>query len=335
MRVDRLFGWSWLVLVLAGCDGILPPPPPPVSNVSSEEAVEAQTSEATSEDQEEVVPRGPTSGPDHYKVKFETSKGDFVVEVHRDWAALGADHFFNLVKSGFYDHCKIFLVNPGYIVQFGINGDPEVHRKYSMTMIDDDIPRKGVLNIRGRIAFAVSGERNARTTQLFINYKSNTRMDVYRFTPFGEVVEGMDDVVDQFNSEYGEAPSSPQVQQSVMNSGNAVLDDRFPNLDYIKRAVIIEPAEFATDTQTATEESIKEPTALETPSSETKEPAETEKSAEKSEDKSTDSQSPVEPEKPAPATSEPPATEKPEPAVDQPVEPDQPDPPKGPEPADN
>lgn len=160
-------------------------------------------------------------------------------------------------------------------------------------------------------------------------------MDVYRFTPFGEVVEGMDDVVDQFNSEYGEAPSSPQVQQSVMNSGNAVLDDRFPNLDYIKRAVIIEPAEFATDTQTATEESIKEPTALETPSSETKEPAETEKSAEKSEDKSTDSQSPVEPEKPAPATSEPPATEKPEPAVDQPVEPDQPDPPKGPEPADN
>jgi peptidyl-prolyl cis-trans isomerase A (cyclophilin A) len=169
--------------------------------------------------------------PDTYQVLFETSKGEFTIEVHREWAPNGADRFFKLIESGYYDECRFFRVVPGFMVQWGINGDPEIQKNWVKATIKDDAVTKS--NTRGFITFATSG-RNSRTSQLFINYGDNSRLDGMGFAPFGQVVDGMD-VVDAINSQYREQPDQGRIQ----SSGNAYLKKAFPKLDHIKKASII------------------------------------------------------------------------------------------------
>lgn len=233
MCAARLRSYGWLVLLLVGCDGILPPPPPPKTRTAP--ALPATTSESNSKPSS--VPRGPDSAPEHFKVKFETSKGDVVVDVHRHWAGHAADRFYQLVKEGYYDGNRFFRVaaNPK-IVQFGLNGDPEITAKYLEKGIPDE-PRTQS-NVRGTLAFAKSSQPNSRTTQLFINTGDNSQgLDQQGFAPFGKIIEGLEEAVDQITNEYGEEPN----QGTIMQAGNTYLEARFPNLDYIIKATILSP----------------------------------------------------------------------------------------------
>ena len=174
--------------------------------------------------------------PASYKVKFDTSKGAFVLQVTRAWAPLGADRFYNLVKSGFYDNVRFFRVISGFMVQFGISGDPAVMAGWRDAPIKDDPVTQS--NKRGTITFAMAGP-NTRTTQVFINFADNDRLDASGFSPFGRVVSGMD-VVDKLNPEYGEgAPRGRGPDQSRMQrEGNAYLTKEFQRLDFVKKATI-------------------------------------------------------------------------------------------------
>jgi peptidyl-prolyl cis-trans isomerase A (cyclophilin A) len=179
--------------------------------------------------------------PATYKVKFTTTKGDFVVEVTRAWAPIGADRFYNLVKNGFYSNVVLFRVVSGFVVQFGINGDPKISAPWSHATIPDDSVAQS--NKRGTITYATAGP-NTRTTQVFINLGDNSRLDGQGFAPFGEVVEGMD-VIEKLDSEYADQPTGAQDQ--IEAKGNAFLKASFPNLDSIKTAVIVPaPAAAAT-----------------------------------------------------------------------------------------
>jgi peptidyl-prolyl cis-trans isomerase A (cyclophilin A) len=174
--------------------------------------------------------------PATYNVNFETTKGTFVVQVTRSLAPLGADRFYNLVKSGFYDNVRFFRVVSGFMVQFGINGDPAVMATWRDKPINDDKVVQG--NKRGNITFAMAGP-NTRTSQVFINFVDNTNLDGMGFASFGKVTSGMN-VVDALNAEYGEgAPRGRGPDQSRMQrEGNAYLVKEFPRLDYIKKATI-------------------------------------------------------------------------------------------------
>jgi peptidyl-prolyl cis-trans isomerase A (cyclophilin A) len=174
--------------------------------------------------------------PPVYKVEFDTSKGPFVVEVHRDWAPNGADRFYNLIKNGFYDNVRFFRVVEGFMAQFGVNGDPKVSAAWRDARIKDDPVR--VSNKRTFVTFATAGP-NTRTTQIFINYGDNSNLDGQGFSPFGQVVSGMK-VVDSLYSGYGEgAPGGRGPNQArVQSEGNAYLTSAFPNLDYVKKATI-------------------------------------------------------------------------------------------------
>jgi peptidyl-prolyl cis-trans isomerase A (cyclophilin A) len=174
--------------------------------------------------------------PASYKVKFDTSKGIVVIQVNRDWAPNGADRFYNLVKNGFYDNTRFFRVISGFMVQFGINGDPKLSPAWRNAKIPDDAVKQS--NKRGNITFATSGP-NSRTTQVFINFRDNAGLDGQGFAPFGQVVSGMD-VVDKLHAGYGEgAPSGRGPEQGrVQSEGNAYLTKDFPQLDFIKKASI-------------------------------------------------------------------------------------------------
>ena len=163
---------------------------------------------------------------------FDTSVGSFVIEVHRDWAPKGADRFYNLVKNGFFDNTRFFRVMPGFMVQFGINGDPEIQKHWADASIPDDpVTQK---NLRGYVTFAQTSAPNSRSTQVFINYADrNTFLDSQRFAPFGQVISGME-IVDKINSGYGETPDQGLIQRQ----GNKYLNAQFPKLDYVTKARI-------------------------------------------------------------------------------------------------
>ena len=174
--------------------------------------------------------------PATYKARFDTTKGAFVVEVTRAWAPKGADRFYNLVKSGFYDDARFFRVISGFMVQFGIHGTPGIMARWRAAQISDDQVTQS--NTRGMITFATAGP-NTRTSQVFINFGDNSQLDKMGFAPFGRVVSGMN-VVDAINAEYGEgAPRGRGPDQSrIQNEGNAYLSKDFPRMDYIKKATI-------------------------------------------------------------------------------------------------
>lgn len=172
--------------------------------------------------------------PDVYKVKFTTTKGDFIVEVHRDWAPNGADRFYNLVNNGFFDDNAFFRVVKGFMVQFGVTGDPKVNAAWIQASIPDDPVKQS--NKPGMITFATAGP-NTRTTQVFINYNDNANLDGQGFSPFGYVSSGFN-VVQALNGEYGDgAPFGKGPDQNrIQTEGNGYLKREFPNLDYVKMA---------------------------------------------------------------------------------------------------
>jgi peptidyl-prolyl cis-trans isomerase A (cyclophilin A) len=188
------------------------------------------------DDKDPKTPK-PDSVPEKFRAKFETSKGDVLIEVTRAWSPNGAARFYDAVKAGFYDECRFFRVVPGFMVQWGINGSPKVQSKWRDAEIKDDVvpAKERASNTRGFITFAKSGKPHSRTTQLFINYGDNARLDADGFTPFGKVIEGME-VVDKINAKYRERPN----QGAIQEEGNAYLKENFPDLDFIKKATIVE-----------------------------------------------------------------------------------------------
>ncbi len=175
--------------------------------------------------------------PEVFRVKFETSQGDFVVEVTRAWSPRGADRFHELVRMRYFDQGRFFRVVPGFIAQFGVHRDFKVHEVWRELFIMDDPPKEK--NVRGTLAFAQSGV-NTRATEIFINLADNAALDGEGFVPFAKVTEGMD-VVDRFYAGYGEMrPEGKQIDPGrVEGEANEYLVPRFPRLDYIKRALFV------------------------------------------------------------------------------------------------
>jgi peptidyl-prolyl cis-trans isomerase A (cyclophilin A) len=208
-----------------------PPPetaasaPPPASAPPVEPAAKAPEPPAKKAEK----PMSSTA-PENFKVKFTTSKGPVVVEVHKAWAPKGAQRFYELVRAGYFDGNRFFRIVPNFIVQFGMSGDPAMTKKWDRNITDDPVTQT---NRTGSITFATAGP-NTRTTQLFINLRSNQMLDGQGFAPFGMVVEGMS-VVESFDKEYGERPD----QESIRMRGNAYLNEQFPKLDYIKKAEVL------------------------------------------------------------------------------------------------
>ena len=177
------------------------------------------------------------TAPDTYNVKFDTSIGEFVIRVTRAWAPNGADRFYNLVKNGFYDDARFFRAVPNFMVQFGLNANPNVSKVWQSARIPPDKVTQS--NKKGFITFAMGASPDTRTTQVFINFRNNGNLDGMGFAPFGEVVSGID-VVDKIYTGYGEgAPRGGGPPQGrVAAEGNAYLIKSFPKMDYIKTATI-------------------------------------------------------------------------------------------------
>lgn len=175
--------------------------------------------------------------PATYKVKFKTTKGDFTIEASRDWAPLGADRFYNLVKAGYFTDIAFFRVIPGFMLQFGIHGDTAISAKWREARIQDDPVKQS--NARGFITYAMAGP-DTRTTQFFINFGNNAGLDSQGFSPFGKVTDGMT-VVDGIYSGYGEgAPRGMGPDQGrTQMEGNAYLKKDFPKMDYIISAELV------------------------------------------------------------------------------------------------
>jgi peptidyl-prolyl cis-trans isomerase A (cyclophilin A) len=170
--------------------------------------------------------------PDLYRVKFATTHGDIVIEVHRAWAPLGADRFYNLVVNNFFTDAAFFRYVPNFIVQFGLPANPAIGRVWQSANIKDDPVKHG--NTKGTLVFATAGP-NTRTTQLFINFADNTPLDAQGFAAFGQVVSGMN-IAEGLYSGYGEKPD----QGAITSQGKAYLDKNFPKIDSIKSATIEE-----------------------------------------------------------------------------------------------
>jgi peptidyl-prolyl cis-trans isomerase A (cyclophilin A) len=178
--------------------------------------------------------------PAQYKVKFVTTRGEFTLAVTRAWAPLGADRFYNLVKHHFYDNASIFRVVPNFVAQFGISAYPAVTTAWRGTDIKDDPVTQS--NKRGYLTFATSGP-NTRTTQVFINFKDNARLDGMGFAPFG-VVEGDGmKVVDMFYDQYGDNAGPDQAKIETL--GKPYIDKGWPKLDTIKSATLLTTAPAA------------------------------------------------------------------------------------------
>lgn len=235
----------WLAVSLLGCGNQAKPQPQAT-------APQAQEPEpvAPSQPKPEPVPRPepqaaaePTpasfaeeQSPDTYAVKLETTKGEIIIDVTRDWAPKGADRFYTLVKSGFFDDVAFFRVISKFMAQVGISGDPDQNALWRERRILDDAVRQS--NVRGMVTFATSGP-NSRTTQFFINFADNSRLDTMGFAPFGKVRDM--DIADALHAEYGEgAPrGNGPFQGRLQKEGNAYLKAEFPKLDYIRKATVL------------------------------------------------------------------------------------------------
>ncbi len=176
------------------------------------------------------------TAPDIFQTRLETAAGSFVIEVHRDWAPLGADRFYNLVKRGWYDGVRFHRVLQDFTAGWGIHDDPYVNRVWQNELLADDPVTQS--NTRGRVSFARSGA-NSRTTHVFVNSKDNSSLDD-RFAPFGEVIEGME-VVDALYAGYGDGPPRGDgiYQAMALARGAEYFDVEFPELDRIERATIL------------------------------------------------------------------------------------------------
>ncbi|PYP89277.1 MAG: peptidylprolyl isomerase [Blastocatellia bacterium AA13] len=175
--------------------------------------------------------------PEIFRARFETSKGSFIIEAHREWAPIGVNRFYNLIRAGFFDGSRFFRVRAGFIAQFGLPGEPAIARAWRDQAIPDDPVRQS--NKRGFISYAMTGP-NTRTTQLFVNLADNSRLDGEGFAPIGKVVDGME-VIDSLYSGYGEASGGGMrggKQARLFEEGAEYLDREFPKLDRLLRCRI-------------------------------------------------------------------------------------------------
>jgi peptidyl-prolyl cis-trans isomerase A (cyclophilin A) len=240
--VVAILGVITALLASACGSGPSQPPAAPVESLPSAAPVSsALTPPVVHHTVAELDPSLATAkAPDVFQARFTTSNGAFVIEVHRDWAPNGADRFYNLVKMGFFDDSRFFRAISGFMVQFGIPGDPQVAAKWRDSNIQDDPAKQS--NLRGTISFAQAGSPNSRTTQVFISYRDNSQLDASNFAPFGKVIDGMDTVSTLYKG-YGEgAPGGTGPSQDrIQGEGNAYLDAEFPKLDRIVSAQIVAP----------------------------------------------------------------------------------------------
>lgn len=222
--MQRTFRTTFLALALTACGGE-PRAPGTDSAAAPGEAVGLPLAAADS------------VAPNVYLVRFETSKGPFVIEVNRAWAPRGADRFYHLVQSRYFDNVRFFRVVSSFMAQFGMHGDPRVHAAWDKMAIPDDSVRES--NRRGYVTFATAGP-NSRTTQIFINTVNNRPLDEMGFAPFGRVIEGMA-VVDSLYADYGDSPPGgvgPD-QTMISREGNVYLERDFPRLDFIRTARVV------------------------------------------------------------------------------------------------
>lgn len=189
--------------------------------------------------------------PSVFNVRFETSKGAFVVEAHRDWAPQGVDRFYHLVQSRYFDNVRFFRVVSSFMAQFGMHGEPKVNAAWAKLPIPDDSVVES--NRRGYVTFAAMPSPNTRTTQLFISTINNRPLDEMGFAPIGRVVEGMA-VVDSLYADYGDAPPGGQGpdQTRITAEGNAYLERQFPKLDFIRTARVVSDSTVAARRDTST-----------------------------------------------------------------------------------
>ena len=216
---------------LGWCVGLL------LVSALTQSACTSKSSKSTKDSKPKTMKKEEKMAPDTFKVKFLTTQGHFVVEATRSWSPLGVDRFHELVSSGFFKDIALFRVLEGFVVQFGIHGDPEVSKQWRGNQIQDDPVKES--NKKGTLTFAMGGP-NTRTTQFFVNLNDNTRLDSMGFSPIGKVIEGMD-VVEKFYNKYGEgAPQGSGPDQGrIQSEGNIYLKKDFPHLDYIKSAELL------------------------------------------------------------------------------------------------
>jgi len=231
MKRIRLAGLALFFLTAYSCD-----------KKSSEEASSNRqgASVQTAQTQKEILPDMETltnpskaveKAPTTFKVRFKTSRGDIVMEIKRDWSPNGTDRFYNLVKAGFFTDEAFFRVLKGFVAQFGIHGEPKISSAWRASNIPDDPVRES--NAKGTVSFATAGP-GTRTTQLFINYGNNSRLDSMGFSPIGKITEGME-AAESLYGDYGEGyPNGNGPDQSkIQAQGNAYLKAGFQKLDYI------------------------------------------------------------------------------------------------------
>jgi peptidyl-prolyl cis-trans isomerase A (cyclophilin A) len=175
--------------------------------------------------------------PETFQVKFETTRGDFVMTVTRAWAPIGADRFYNLVKHHFYDNMVVFRAVSGFVVQFGISSYPAVSAAWSNANIKDDPVTQS--NKRGFVTYAKTSQPNSRSTQIFISFKDNSFLDSQGFAPFGVVDAAGMKVVEMLYDQYGDQPTGEQ--DKIEKAGKAYLDSKYPKLDVIKHATLVGP----------------------------------------------------------------------------------------------
>ena len=207
-----------------------------IAGCGNGDSVDAANTDATERNKvlmDADSPEMKKQAPAAFMARFDTNKGAFVIAVERKLSPHGADRFYNLVRNGYFDGNKFFRVLPGFIVQWGMNGDPAINKIWSESRILDDPVQ--ISNKKGTITFAKPGSPNARSTHLFINYADNNNLDGQGFAPFGHVSEGME-VVEAINSEYKQAPN----QGMIFEGGNAYLNEHYPNLDTILSAKIVD-----------------------------------------------------------------------------------------------
>jgi peptidyl-prolyl cis-trans isomerase A (cyclophilin A) len=225
MQVERRFFLSWVAAVALAAAGCVAG-----SANSNDPAIEpVDSANGTSPDKK---------APDEYWVKLETSRGDVDIEVHRNWSPFGADRFYQLVQSGYYDGCRFFRVIPGFMAQTGLAANPSDNAKWKGKGIPDDHLKPGDPNLqsnhRGYVTFAKSSLPNSRTTQFFVNTGENANLDEMGFTPFGQVLNGLS-AIETVYSAYREQPR----QDKIDAQGNAYLNEEFPKLDSIKKATLL------------------------------------------------------------------------------------------------
>jgi len=227
-----------VLISLSACGDAKPPAPAP-TNVATPPPAPTPPSPPASANPGLLDPgKANAKAPATFQVRFETTKGEFVVKASRSWAPLGAGRFYNLVKVGYYDDVAFHRVVDGKLAQFGVSGYPGANLAWKDARIRDEPARKS--NARGRVAFATSG-RDERVSHVFVNLADNTEFDTLGFSPFGEVVRGMD-VVDRLHADYGEAAPRGRGPDPgrIRTLGNPYLREGFPELDYVNRATLVD-----------------------------------------------------------------------------------------------